>query len=109
MKSCLPFEAEPISLGEGGTPLRAQIDLENPRNFRSLGKDKAQNPTQSFKARGMAVAVSMETPGRAAGCAAGNAGGALQLMPPAPVRRLIFMPSDTPLANVIECRRLERT
>src|SRR2546430_7435740 len=49
-----------ISLGEGGTPL-----LDTPRLAARAGvkqlwiKDEAQNPTVSFKARGMAVAVSM--------------------------------------------------
>ena len=56
----LPFEVEPVSLGEGGTPL-----LRADRFGKNLGisdlrvKDEAQNPTQSFKARGMTVAVSM--------------------------------------------------
>src|SRR4030095_15963152 len=53
----LAGNVEPVSLGEGGTPLlRAQkfgddIDL--------WVKDESINPTQSFKARGMTVAVSM--------------------------------------------------
>ena len=53
----VPGNVEPVSLGEGGTPLtRAQkfstdIDL--------WIKDESLNPTQSFKARGMSVAVSM--------------------------------------------------
>ncbi len=55
----LPLEIEPVSLGEGGTPL-----LRAERFGRTLGmsnlwvKDESLNPTQSFKARGMAVAVS---------------------------------------------------
>src|SRR6266403_4679077 len=53
----LPEGVEPVSLGEGGTPLlrasrfACDVDL--------WVKDESQNPTQSFKARGMAVAVSM--------------------------------------------------
>src|SRR5207245_6592024 len=53
----LPDGVEPISFGEGGTPLlRAKkfatdVDL--------WIKDESLNPTQSFKARGMSVAVSM--------------------------------------------------
>ena len=56
----LPLEAEPVTFGEGWTPL-----LPGARFGAKLGlanlwvKDEAQNPTQSFKARGMAVAVSM--------------------------------------------------
>jgi threonine synthase len=56
----LPRNVEPISLGEGGTPL-----LRAPRFGAQVGlsnlwiKDESVNPTQSFKARGMSVAVSM--------------------------------------------------
>ena len=74
----LPGDVAPVSLGEGGTPLlRAQkfaddIDL--------WIKDESLNPTQSFKARGMSVAVSMAKYLGAttlAAPSAGNAGGAL--------------------------------
>src|ERR1700742_631134 len=53
----LPSVIEPVSLGEGGTPLLrldqlgAQLGLQN-----LYVKDESQNPTQSFKARGMSVA-----------------------------------------------------
>src|SRR3954453_18110465 len=56
----LPADIEPVTLGEGGTPL-----LRLTRFSRGLGlsdvwvKDESVNPTQSFKARGMSVAVSM--------------------------------------------------
>ena len=74
----LPGDVAPVSLGEGGTPLlRAQkfaddIDL--------WIKDESLNPTQSFKARGMSVAVSIAKYLGAttlAAPSAGNAGGAL--------------------------------
>ena len=53
-------EVEPISLGEGGTPLlRAERFGKSVDASNLWVKDEAQNPTQSFKARGMAVAVSM--------------------------------------------------
>ena len=56
----LPRDAEPVTLGEGMTPL-----LPCPRLGRDLGlerlwiKDEAQLPTGSFTSRGMAAAVSM--------------------------------------------------
>src|SRR3954464_12007496 len=56
----LPMDVEPVTLGEGGTPL-----LRAGRFGKAMGltnllvKDEAQNPTQSFKARGMTTAVSM--------------------------------------------------
>jgi threonine synthase len=104
----LPVDVEPVSLGEGGTPLlRAQkfggdIDL--------WIKDESLNPTQSFKARGMSVAVSMAKHFGATKLAvpsAGNAGGALAAYAArAGLAAHIFMPRDTPRANIIECREL---
>jgi threonine synthase len=104
----LPGDVEPVSLGEGGTPLlRAQkfageIDL--------WIKDESLNPTQSFKARGMAVAVSMAKylgAMKLAVPSAGNAGGALAAYAVrAGLQAHIFMPRDTPPANIIECREL---
>ena len=104
----LPGNVEPVSLGEGGTPLlRAQkfggdIDL--------WIKDESINPTQSFKARGMSVAVSMAKHLGATKLAvpsAGNAGGALAAYAArAGLEAHIFMPRDTPRANIIECREL---
>jgi len=104
----VPGNVEPVSLGEGGTPLiRAQkfstdIDL--------WIKDESLNPTQSFKARGMSVAVSMAKHLGATKLAvpsAGNAGGALAAYAArAGLEAQIFMPSDTPRANIIECREM---
>lgn len=107
----LPAEVEPITLGEGGTPL-----LDARRFGESVGvsqlfvKDESQNPTQSFKARGMAVAVSMAKhlgATRLAVPTAGNAGGALAAYAArAGLEAHIFMPRDTPRANMVECREL---
>jgi len=107
----LPANVAPVSLGEGGTPL-----LQASRFGGALGvttlwvKDEAQNPTQSFKARGMAVAVSMAKHLGATKLAvptAGNAGGALAAYAArAGLEAHIFMPRDTPRANIIECREL---
>jgi threonine synthase len=104
----LPGDVEPVSLGEGGTPLlRAEkfgedIDL--------WVKDESLNPTQSFKARGMSVAVSVAKHLGATKLAvpsAGNAGGALAAYAArAGLEAHIFMPRDTPRANIIECREL---
>ena len=104
----LPGDVEPVSLGEGGTPLlRAQkfadhIDL--------WIKEESLNATQSFKARGMSVAVSMAKylgATKLAAPSAGNAGGALAAYAArAGLEAHIFMPRDTPRANIIECREL---
>lgn len=106
----LPAGVEPETLGEGGTPL-----LPADRAGASCGmeqgkvwvKDEAVNPTGSFKARGMAVAVAMAKSLGAVKLAvpsAGNAGGALA----AYAARMgleshIFMPRDVPKANRLEC------
>jgi threonine synthase len=104
----LPGNVEPVSLGEGGTPLlRARkfaddIDL--------WIKDESLNPTQSFKARGISVAVSMAKylgATKLAAPSAGNAGGALAAYAArAGLEAHIFMPRDTPRANIVECREL---
>ncbi len=105
----LPAEIAPVSLGEGGTPLlRAQRFGEEVALANLWIKEEGQNPTQSFKARGMTVAVSMAKylgATKLAVPSAGNAGGALAAYAArAGLEAHIFMPSDTPIANVIECR-----
>ena len=104
----LPPDVEPVSLGEGGTPLLRA------KTFGSVVdlwiKDESLNPTQSFKARGMSVAVSMAKylgAEKLAAPSAGNAGGALAAYAArAGLEAHIFMPRDTPRANIIECREL---
>ena len=104
----LPKDADPVSLGEGGTPLlRAKAfagDLD------LWIKDESLNPTQSFKARGMSVAVSMAKylgAKKLAAPSAGNAGGALAAYAVrAGLEAHIFMPRDTPRANIVECREV---
>jgi len=107
----LPADAETVSLGEGGTPLLRATRFGGEIGLRNLWiKDESQNPTQSFKARGMAVAVSMAKHFGATKLAvpsAGNAGGALAAYAArAGLEAHIFMPRDTPHANIIECREL---
>jgi len=107
----LPMEAKPVTLGEGGTPLLRAARFGKAIGLTNLWvKDEAQNPTQSFKARGMTTAVSMAKHLGATKLAvpsAGNAGGALAAYAArAGMEAHIFMPRDTPRANVIECREL---
>lgn len=107
----LPADAEPVSLGEGGTPLLRAQRFGDAAGVKNLWvKDEGQNPTQSFKARGMTTAVSMAKHLGATKLAvpsAGNAGGALAAYAArAGMEAHIFMPSDTPRANIIECREL---
>ena len=104
----LPAGVEPVSIGEGGTPLLRAARFADDVDL--WIKDESQNPTQSFKARGMSVAVSMAKhlgAIRLAAPSAGNAGGALAAYAArAGLEAYIFMPRDTPRANVIECREL---
>jgi threonine synthase len=111
-REMLPLERDEniVSLGEGWTPL-----LRATRLGRRVGvpdlfiKDESQNPTQSFKARGMATAVSMAKElgsKKLAVPSAGNAAGALAAYAArAGIRSYIFMPRDTPRANVVECEQ----
>jgi threonine synthase len=59
-KALLPFgqDVKPVSLGEGGTPLIRTWNLSAETGSRNLYvKNEGQNPTGSFKDRGMTVAV----------------------------------------------------
>jgi threonine synthase len=103
----LPLEVEPVTLGEGLTPLvpcpRIGAQLGLPR---LLVKDESQLPTGSFKSRGMTVAVSRARHfglKRLAIPTAGNAGGALAAYAArAGMECFVFMPDDTPRINQIE-------
>ena len=99
-----------VSLGEGWTPLlHAQRLGEQLGMSRLHIKDESCNPTGSFKARGMALAVSMAKELGAKKLAvpsAGNAAGALAAYAArAGLEAYIFMPRDVPLANRLECER----
>jgi len=104
----LPASVEPVALGEGGTPLLRATKFADDVDL--WIKDESLNPTQSFKARGMSVAVSMAKHLGATKLAvpsAGNAGGALAAYAAhAGLEAHIFVPRDTPRANIIECREL---
>ena len=111
-REVLPVERDEnvVSLGEGWTPLVRASRLGERLGLRELYvKDESQNPTQSFKARGMAAAVSMAKELGARKLAvpsAGNAAGALAAYAArAGLEAFIFMPRDTPRANIIECEQ----
>ena len=104
----LPGQVEPISLGEGGTPLLHASRACGTDDVDLWIKDESLNPTQSFKARGISVAVSMAKylgATKLAVPSAGNAGGALAAYAArAGLEAHVFMPRDTPRANIVECR-----
>lgn len=95
---------EPLTLGEGLTPLHWAPRL-GPRWY---VKDEGVNPSASFKARGMAVAVAMARHlglRKLAAPSAGNAAGALAAYAAkAGLEAHVFMPADTPRAFVVECQ-----
>ena len=106
----LPLDVEPVSLGEGGTPLHKAKSFGGDLEVDLWIKDESVNPTQSFKARGMSVAVSMAKylGAKKLGVpSAGNAGGAMAAYAArAGLEAHIFMPRDTPRANIVECREV---
>ncbi len=100
-RELLPLEeGDEISLSEGFTPLL-------PVESNVWVKDEARNPTGSFKARGMAIAVSMakHLGARALSApSAGNAAGALAAYGArAGLPVTVAMPEDTPAAFFKEC------
>ncbi|HUK65162.1 MAG TPA: threonine synthase [Dongiaceae bacterium] len=108
-RAVLPFAPDfaAVRLGEGGTPL-----VPCPRAAASLGvrelwlKDEAGNPTQSFKARGLALAVNGALAFGRRGIAlpsAGNAGSAAAAYAAAAgLRCRVTVPEDTPEAFLVE-------
>lgn len=98
---------EPVTLGEGGTPLLALPRLAAHVGMRRLwAKDEGQNPTGSFKARGLGMAITRSRTLGARGFvipSAGNAGGAAAAygarcgLPVA-----VIVPRSTPAANIAE-------
>ena len=94
-------DAAPVTLGEGFTPM-----LPSREHANVYVKDEGLNPTGSFKARGMAAAVTMARHyglKKLAVPSAGNAGGALAAYAAAAgLEAYIFMPKDVPIANRME-------
>ncbi len=97
-----------LSLGEGYTPLIHATRLGEELEFDNLFiKDESLNPTGSFKARGLAVAVSRA---RELGVSdisipsAGNAAGAMSAYAAlGSMNAFVYMPNDVPKTFVIEC------
>lgn len=112
-REVLPVEDERniVTLGEGWTPLlnADRLAAKLPVELNLYIKDEGQNPTQSFKARGMTAAISMAKElgvKKVAVPSAGNAAGAMAAYAArAGMEAFIFMPSDTPRANVVECEQ----
>ena len=99
-RSVLP-DVEPVTLGEGWTPM-----LHSRRYPGVYVKEEGANPTGSFKARGLALGVSMARHyglKKLAVPSAGNAAGALAAYAAAAgIEANIFMPKDVPFANYVE-------
>ncbi len=104
-----PAETWVVTLGEGMTPLIRTRRLGARLGAQNLWiKDEGLNPTGSFKARGLACAVSMAVElgvRKMAIPSAGNAASALAAYAAAAgIEAHIFMPRDVPQANYIECQ-----
>jgi threonine synthase len=98
---------EPVTLGEGGTPLLALPRLAGHLGLRHLlAKDEGQNPTGTFKARGLGMALTRARTLGARGFvipSAGNAGGAAAVYAArAGLPCAVIVPRDTPAAAVAE-------
>jgi len=108
------FEVLPVldplnvaTLGEGGTPLLRTHQLADTLGCTDLYiKDEGQNPTGSFKARGMAAALSKAKElgaTRVMVPSAGNAAGAMAAYSArAGIEAQLFMPKTTPNSNILE-------
>jgi len=94
-------DVTPVSLGEGWTPM-----LQSKRYPGLFIKEEGANPTGSFKARGLGMAVSMAKHyglEHLAVPSAGNAAGALAAYAAAAgITAHIYMPQDVPFANYLE-------
>lgn len=107
-RELLPGE-EPVSLGEGWTPLLPARRLGAALGGQRLWlKDEGMNPTASFKARGLSCAVTMLRQfgvKQVAIPTAGNAGSALAAYAAsAGIEAHIFAPADVPKSNLAEYR-----
>lgn len=94
-------DATPVTLGEGWTPM-----LQSRRYAGLLVKEEGANPTGTFKARGLGLAVTMAKHyglRHLAVPSAGNAAGALAAYAAAAgIGAHLFMPRDVPFANYLE-------
>ncbi|HSE06009.1 MAG TPA: threonine synthase [Methylomirabilota bacterium] len=108
-RELLPLAADeaPVTLGEGGTPLLSLPRLAAHLGLRHLwAKDEGQNPTGTFKARGLGMAISRARTLGVKGLmipSAGNAGGAAAVYGArAGIPVAVVVPRDTPAAAVAE-------
>ncbi|MBT1705980.1 threonine synthase [Chryseosolibacter indicus] len=98
-----------VSLGEGWTPLLSLPRLGSWMGVHKLLlKDESLNPTGSFKARGLSMAISKAKELGITECitpTAGNAGGAMAAYcASAGMRATVVMPRHTPQAFKTECQ-----
>jgi threonine synthase len=100
------FESR-VDLGEGGTPL-VRLRRMAPEGVELLVKDEALNPTGSFKARGLSLAVNRARELGAVGlqlASAGNAALALTAYAAAAgLKARVALPEDTPRTIEERCR-----
>jgi threonine synthase len=106
-RELLPNEGEPVSLGEAETPIVALPNIAARENASAvLVKDEGRLPTGSFKARGLAMAVTMASEfgiRRIAMPTNGNAGAALAAYGArAGIETIVICPAETPAINVTE-------
>jgi threonine synthase len=111
-REMLPLLAgdEPVTLGEGWTPLFHARSLGRELGLDALYiKDESLNPTNSFKARGQSAAI---TRAKALGAttvsvpSAGNAGNAMAAYAArAGIKAQVFLPRDVKTPFVLECRQ----
>jgi threonine synthase len=102
----LPDGCEPVSLGEIETPILPLTRPSRRRASNLLVKDEGRLPTGSFKARGLAMAVSMARhfgSSRSRMPTNGNAGAALAAYAArAGIEAIVICPAETPPINVAE-------
>jgi len=96
-----------VSLGEGNTPFMRLDNLSEKFSIKNFFvKDESNNPTGSFKARGLSAAISKAKEYGIKGIvmpSAGNAAGAMSAYASkSKMEANVFMPKDAPLANKME-------
>ena len=106
-RELLPHDGDPVTLGEIETPILPLANAAGRAGASTLlVKDEGRLPTGSFKARGLAMAVTMAKQfgiERIAMPTNGNAGAALAAYGArAGIETVVICPAETPLTNVTE-------
>ena len=101
-------EIEPVTLNKSFSPVIDTPRLASKYGLKHLWfKDESQLPTNSFKCRGLSLAITMARHfgrTRVAMASNGNAGGAMAIYAArAGIESVCFMPADTPWAAQNEC------